>query len=194
MSHENSKNIRAYEIPRTHVRYDAMRCAETMMMRKLNEEWKCERSQQIKFPLDGIILTANDIKQVFYVHRTVKFIHAHICLYPDIISPFGWVVKVAFFPFEIFTFFLLLFDEHGHILCSVHVITLTPALWLRLLTAIWLTRNSISLALALCVFILAQKIRHMRQRMMYNGISYGKINAMHRFWWTNKYGIEISAK
>lgn len=43
---------------------------------------KIEPSQQIKFPLDGIILTANDINQVFYVHRAVKFIHAHICLNP----------------------------------------------------------------------------------------------------------------
>lgn len=75
---------------------------KTMMMKKLNEEWKWERSQQIKFPLDGIILTAYDIKQVFYVHRTVKFIHAHICTHPVLL--FGCDAE-AFTLFSLILFF-----------------------------------------------------------------------------------------
>lgn len=99
---------------------------KTMMMRKLNEEWKWERSQQIKFPLDGIILTANDIKQVFYVHRAVKFIHAHICPDTDAI----WMGCQSS---SIFFLVWLLSLSLSHSMRSAVVYAIM--LWFRLLTA-----------------------------------------------------------
>lgn len=73
-SHRNVRNGLAYLIRK--------RAKKNIADEKIKRGMKIEPSQQIKFPLDGIILTANDINQVFYVHRAVKFIHAHICLNP----------------------------------------------------------------------------------------------------------------
>lgn len=161
-----------------------------MMMRKLNEEWKWERSQQIKFPLDGIILTANDIKQVFYVHRAVKFIHAHISLsitlYVHIYI--SWC-RLDGCRSRIYLIFLSISLSHqsvkGYVLIAIEM-------RFRLLTATW------------CVCTVACEHERVRafgtenpthaNRMMYNGISYGKINAMRRFWCANKYEIEFSGK